>query len=51
MVLDPAATPLAARRMQAARTLEEKLFILMTLGDDRMVRQTYVMGRAMLASR
>ena len=51
VVLDPAATPLAARRMQAARTLEEKLFILMTLGDDRMVRQTCVMGRAMLASR
>ena len=51
VVLDPGATPLAARRMQAARTLEEKLFVLMTLGDDRAVRQTYVMGRATLASR
>jgi guanine deaminase len=34
--------------MQAARTLEEKLFILMMLGDDRMVRQTYIMGRPAL---
>jgi guanine deaminase len=48
VVLDPGATPLAARRMQAARTLEEKLFILMMLGDDRMVRQTYIMGRPAL---
>ena len=51
VVLDPAPTALVARRFQAARTLEEKLFVLMTLGDERAVRQTYVLGRAALASR
>jgi guanine deaminase len=45
VVLDPAATPLLARRTSSARTLAEKLFLLMTLGDDRVVAQTHVMGR------
>ena len=26
--------------------LEEELFVLMTLGDDRAVKETYVQGRA-----
>jgi guanine deaminase len=26
--------------------LEEELFVLMTMGDDRAVRETYVGGRA-----
>jgi guanine deaminase len=46
VVLDPDATPLLARRMRAARTLEEKLFAWMILGDDRAVRETYVLGEA-----
>lgn len=45
VVLDPAATPLLAHRMQYARDLEEVLFVLMTLGDDRVVHSTYVAGR------
>jgi guanine deaminase len=45
IVLDPRATPLLARRTATARTLAEKLFLLMTLGDDRVVARTYVMGR------
>jgi guanine deaminase len=45
VVLDLAATPLLARRMAAARTLAEKLFVLTILGDDRVVDQTWVMGR------
>jgi guanine deaminase len=45
VVLNPAATPLLARRTAAARTLAERLFLLMTLGDDRVVSRTYVMGR------
>lgn len=45
VVLDWAATPLLARRTAAARTLAERLFLLMTLGDDRVVARTYVMGR------
>lgn len=44
VVLDPAATPLIARRMQQARTLEERLFILMTLGDDRNIFATHILG-------
>jgi guanine deaminase len=45
VVLDMAATPLLARRTAAARSLVERLFLLMTLGDDRAVSKTYVMGR------
>jgi len=49
VVLDPAATPLLARRTAAAHGLAERLFLLMTLGDDRVVSRTYVMGRLMHA--
>lgn len=45
VVLDPTATPLLARRTAAARDIAGKLFLLMTLGDDRAVARTYVMGR------
>lgn len=45
VVLDLAATPLIARRMRSARGLSEKLAVLMTLGDDRAVAETYVLGR------
>jgi guanine deaminase len=44
VVLDLAATPVLDRRMQVAKTLEERLFALMMLADDRVVAQTYVMG-------
>lgn len=46
VVLDPAATPLLARRSGAARTLEERLFAWMILGDERAIRETYVMGES-----
>jgi guanine deaminase len=45
VVLDPAATPLLARRTAAASDIAGKLFLLMTLGDDRAVAATWVMGR------
>jgi guanine deaminase len=45
VVLDFTATPLLDRRTQVARTLEERLFALMMLGDDRAVATTYVMGQ------
>ncbi len=45
IVLDPEATPLLARRMKAAKTLEERLFAWMILGDERAVRACYVMGK------
>jgi len=47
IVLDPAATPLLARRMRAARTLAERLFLLATLAEDRAVSRSYVMGQLM----
>lgn len=45
VVLDLAATPVLDRRMQVAKTLEERLFALMMLGDDRAVSATYVLGQ------
>jgi len=44
VVLDPAATPIMRRRMDHVRSLAEKLFALIVLGDDRSVAATYVMG-------
>jgi guanine deaminase len=45
VVLDLEATDLMALRMRHAQSLEEKLFALMMLGDDRCVQATHVMGR------
>ncbi|MDB6085217.1 MAG: guanine deaminase [Gammaproteobacteria bacterium] len=45
IVLDLQATELIARRTAAARTLSDVLRILLTLGDDRAVKATYVLGR------
>ncbi|NYT75811.1 guanine deaminase [Alcaligenaceae bacterium] len=47
VVLDPHATPLLARRTARAESLEELLFALVMLGDDRTVAATYVAGRKM----
>lgn len=44
IVLDPAATPLTARRAQSAKSLHELLFALMVLGDDRAVSETWIAG-------
>ena len=44
VVLDPAATPLLARRMPRTTTLAEKLFAFMIMGDDRAVYATHVLG-------
>lgn len=46
LILDLAATPLLARRIACAASLEEQLFALMILGDDRAVRETFVAGRS-----
>ncbi|MES2151738.1 MAG: guanine deaminase [Pseudomonadota bacterium] len=45
IVLDPQATPLLARRNARRESLEELLFSLALLGDDRAVRATYAAGR------
>jgi guanine deaminase len=44
VVLDPAATPLLARKTTNARDLDELLFSLIVLGDDRVVEQVAVDG-------
>ena len=44
-VLDLAATPLLDYRLKYANTLDETLFVIMTLGDDRTVCATYVAGK------
>jgi guanine deaminase len=46
VVLDSRATAAMAHRAETIRDIEEELFLLMTLGDDRAVRETYVMGEA-----
>ncbi|RYE03811.1 MAG: guanine deaminase [Sphingomonadales bacterium] len=43
ILLDPAATPLLARRTAAA-SLHDRLFALQVLGDDRTVAATYLRG-------
>jgi guanine deaminase len=43
-VIDLRATPLLEYRMRHARDWAERLFVLMTLGDDRAVRATWVAG-------
>ncbi len=49
VVLDARATSAMALRMEAAETLAEELFVLMMMGDDRAVAQTYVAGAAQKA--
>lgn len=45
IVLDPQSTPLLARRTERCSSLEELLFALALLGDDRAVAATYACGR------
>ena len=45
VVLDPTATPVLDARHALSRRLEDTLFALAILGDDRAVRATYVAGR------
>ncbi|MFC2971155.1 guanine deaminase [Azotobacter bryophylli] len=46
VVLDYRATPLITHRLGEARTLAERLFALMILGDDRAVLETFAAGRS-----
>jgi guanine deaminase len=45
VVLDLESTPMVATRMQRCESLEEALFVQMTLADDRAVAATWVAGR------
>jgi guanine deaminase len=44
VVLDPAGTPITERRTKLSSTIEETLFAITMLGDDRHVAETYVAG-------
>ncbi len=44
IVLNPAATPLLARRTAQAQSLDELLFAMIVLGDDRLVEKTIISG-------
>ena len=45
-ILDLNATQLIAARIANCKTLKEKLFVLQMLGDERVIRQTWIMGKA-----
>lgn len=45
IVLDPSATPLQHFRQARCQSIEERLFVLIMLGDDRNIAYTYVSGQ------
>ncbi len=51
VVLDPCATPVLAARQELSESLEDVLFALMMLGDDRAVRAVYVRGTRVAGGR
>ena len=46
VVMDLASTDLMARKLSTCKTLDEVLFSLMILGDDRAISETYVAGKS-----
>ena len=46
IVLDPQCTPLLARRTAQANSLDELLFAMIVLGDDRLVQRTEIAAAA-----
>ena len=45
MVLNPQATPLLARKTARATNLDELLFAMIVLGDDRLVEKAVISGK------
>lgn len=45
VVLDPAGSPISARRTGVATSIDEKLFAITMLADDRHIAATYVAGQ------
>ena len=45
VILDPKATPLLARKTAQAASLDELLFSLIVLADDRAIARTVIAGR------
>jgi guanine deaminase len=48
IVLDPEATPVLKSRQELSQSIEDVLFSLMLLGDDRAVSATYVAGQKLI---
>lgn len=46
-VLDASSTPAMALKMEVVKSLTEELFLMLTMGDDRTIVETYVAGEAM----
>jgi guanine deaminase len=44
LMLDPNATDLSSRRIGLSESIEDELFVMMTIGDERTVAATYVEG-------
>ncbi len=44
-ILDPEATPVLKSRNELSQSIEDQLFALAILGDDRAIRATYVAGK------
>jgi guanine deaminase len=45
VVINWEATPLSKLRSRNSKTIQDKLFVLLTLGDDRHIIETYVDGK------
>ena len=50
VVIDPSRSPLLAARLESCESVEERLFAMIMLGDDRIIRRTYVAGEALFDS-
>ncbi len=44
VVLDYSATALLERRISLCHSIDERLFVMLMLGDDRAIRSTYSLG-------
>ncbi len=47
IVIDPHATEMLSYRISTVKDIYELLFVLMTIGDERAIEDTYVFGRSM----
>lgn len=45
-VLNASSTPAMALKMEVVTSLTEELFLMLTMGDDRTVVETYIAGQA-----
>ncbi|MBN1650956.1 MAG: amidohydrolase family protein, partial [Bacteroidales bacterium] len=48
IVVDPAATALMRERLEVANTIDEIMFVLMMLGDERNIKQVFLQGKELI---